>query len=112
MANFSFAQYQNAVAAAQAAGEGAKVGYFKLKNDGDIAIARINIGSTDDMMFASVHNIKADGRWTKVSCLNHLGMNNGSCGLCAAQAADPNGAVSRSVKKVFIPMMVSYRGPK
>ena len=67
MANFSYADYQNVVAQAQANGEGgAKVGYFKLKNDGDIAIARLNIGSTDELMFASVHTIGINGKWIKV----------------------------------------------
>ena len=111
MANFSYADYQNVVAQAQANGDGAKVGYFKLKNDGDIAIARINISSTDDLMFASVHTIGTSGRWIKVSCLNPLGSNNGGCGLCAAHASNPNGAVGKSAKKVFIPMLVSYRDP-
>ena len=111
MANFSYNDYQNVVAQAQASGEGAKVGYFKLKNDGDIAIARINISSTDEMNFASVHTIGVGGKWIKVSCLNPLGMNNGACGLCAAHSANPNGAVSKPAKKLFVPMMVSYRDP-
>lgn len=111
MANFSYADYQNVVAQAQASGEGAKVGYFKLKNDGDIAIARINIASTDGMSFASVHTIGTGGKWIKVSCLNPLGMNNGGCGLCAAHANNPGGAVSKPSKKIFVPMVVSYRDP-
>ena len=111
MANFSYEQYQQVVAQAQASGEGAKVGYFKLKNDGDIAIARINISSTEEMDFASVHTIGVGGKWIKVSCLNPLGMNNGACGLCAAHSTNPNGAVSKPAKKIFIPMMVSYRDP-
>ena len=112
MAQFSFNQYQQVVEQAQQNGEGsAKVGYFKLKNDGDIAIARINISSTDDMMFASVHTVNAGGRWLKVSCLNPLGANGGSCGLCSAHTSNPNGPVGKPAKKVFIPMMVSYRDP-
>ena len=111
MANFSYADYQNVVAQAQANGDSPKIGYFKLKNDGDIAIARINIASTDEMNFASVHTIGVGGKWIKVSCLNPLGMNNGGCGLCAAHSANPNGAVSKAAKKVFVPMMVSYRDP-
>ena len=112
MSTFSYNQYQSVVAQAQASGEGsAKVGYFKLKDDGDIAIARINIGSTDDMNFASVHTIGTNGRWLKVSCLNPLGANNGSCALCAANAANPKGSVSKAAKKLFIPMIVSYRDP-
>lgn len=113
MANFSYADYQNVVAQAQANGEGggAKVGYFKLKNDGDIAIARLNISSTDDLMFASVHTIGMNGKWIKVSCLNPLGTYNGACALCTANSTNPKGAVSKAAKKLFIPMMVSYRDP-
>ena len=111
--NFSYSDYQQVVAQAQANsnGDGTKVGYFKLGQDGDIAIARINIASTDELAFAAVHTINAGGRWLKVSCHNPLGFNNGSCALCAANAANPKGAVARSAKKVYIPMMVSYRDP-
>lgn len=112
MANFSYDQYQQVVAQAQANGEGsAKVGYFKLKNDGDIAIARLNISSTDELMFASVHTIGIGGKWIKVSCLNPLGSYNGDCALCSTHTANPKGAVSKAAKKLFIPMMVSYRDP-
>ena len=112
MANFSYDQYQQVVAQAQANGEGsAKVGYFKLKNDGDIAIARLNISSTDELMFASVHTIGMGGKWIKVSCLNPLGSYNGDCALCSAHTANPKGSVSKAAKKLFIPMMVSYRDP-
>ena len=113
MANFSYSDYQQAVAAAQANsnGDGTKVGYFKLANDGDIAIARINIASTEEMNFASVHNMNVGGRWLKVSCHNPLGMNGGNCPLCAAHNANPNGAIGKSAKKMYVPMMVSYRDP-
>lgn len=113
MSQFSYAQYQNVVAQAQANanGDGTKVGYFKLKDDGDIAIARINLSSTDDFSFAAVHTIGANGKWMKVSCLNPLGVNAGGCALCAAHAANPKGSVSKSAKKMFIPMLVSYRDP-
>ena len=63
--------------------------------------ARLNISSTDDLMFASVHTIGTGGKWIKVSCLNPLGMNNGGCGLCGAHSANPNGPVSKPAKKVF-----------
>ena len=113
MANFSYEQYQQVVAQAQANsnGDGTKVGYFKLADDGQIAIARINIASTDELAFAAIHTISANGRWTKVSCHNPLNMNGASCALCAANAANPKGTISRSAKKVYIPMMVSYRDP-
>lgn len=112
MASFSYNDYQNVVAQAQANGEGStKVGYFRLKNDGDIAIARINISSPDDMMFASVHSVGMNGKWLKVSCMNPLGVNGGQCALCSAYNANPNGSIGKSAKKVFVPMMVSYRDP-
>ena len=111
--NFSYAQYQQVVAQAQANsnGDGTKVGYFRLQNDGDIAIARINIASTDELAFAAVHTINTNGKWTKVSCHNPLNMNGASCALCSAYAANPKGAISRASKKVYVPMMVSYRDP-
>lgn len=111
MSQFNFNDYQNVVAQAEANanGNGTKVGYFKLKNDGDIAIARLNISSTDDLDFASVHTIGANGRWIKVSCLNPLGSYAGNCALCGAHNANPKGSVSKAAKKVFIQMMVSYR---
>ena len=111
MSQFSYAQYQSVVAQAQSSGEGTKVGYFKLKDDGDIAVARLNIGSTDDLDFASVHTINTGGRWIKVSCLNPLGSYGGECALCSAHNANSKGAVSKAAKKVFIQMMVSYRDP-
>lgn len=113
MSQFSYADYQNVVAQAQANanGDGTKVGYFKLKDDGDIAIARINLSSTDEFSFAAVHTIGINGKWMKVSCLNPLGANAGSCGLCSAHASNPKGSTSKAAKKMFIPMMVSYRDP-
>jgi hypothetical protein len=47
----------------------------------------------------------------KVSCLNPLGVNAGGCGLCSAHNANPKGSISKAAKKMFIPMMVSYRDP-
>ena len=112
MSQFSYADYQNVVAQAQASGDGTKVGYFKLKDDGDIAIARLNIATTEDLDFASVHTISTGGRWIKVSCLNPLGSYGGECALCSAVANKTNNAVSKAAKKVFIQMMVSYRDPQ
>ncbi len=113
MSQFSFNDYQNVVAQAEANSNGSsKIGYFKLKDDGDIAIARLNISSTDDLMFASVHTIGINGKWIKVSCLNPLGSYGGDCALCAANTANPKGSISKANKKLFIPMLVSYRDPQ
>lgn len=108
---FNYQQYQQVAAQeqSQSGGDGTKIGYFKLKDDGDIAIARINLSSTDEFMFAAVHTLSVGGRWMKVSCLNPLGMNNSGCPLCAANQANPKGTISKSSKKMYIPMIVSYR---
>ena len=113
MSTFNFAQYQQIAAQeqSQSSGDGTKVGYFKLKDDGDIAIARINLSSTDEFMFAAVHTLQVGGKWMKVSCLNPLGMNAAGCPLCSANQANPKGSVGKSTKKMFIPMLVSYRDP-
>ena len=113
MSTFNFAQYQQIAAQeqSQSSGDGTKVGYFKLKDDGDIAIARINLSSTDEFMFAAIHTLQVGGKWMKVSCLNPLGMNAAGCPLCTANQANPKGSVGKSTKKMFIPMLVSYRDP-
>lgn len=113
MSTFNFAQYQQIAAQeqSQSSGDGTKVGYFKLKDDGDIAIARINLSSTDEFMFAAIHTLQVGGKWMKVSCLNPLGMNAAGCPLCSANQANPKGSVGKSTKKMFIPMLVSYRDP-
>lgn len=110
---FNFAQYQQIAAQEQTqSGDGAKIGYFKLKDDGDIAIARINLSSTDEFMFAAVHTLQVGGKWMKVSCHNPLGMNAAGCPLCSANQANPKGSIGKSAKKMFIPMLVSYRDPQ
>ena len=112
MSTFNYSDYQKIAAQeTQTSGEHAKVSYFKLKDDGDIAVARINIASTDDFMFAAVHTLSVGGKWMKVSCLNPLGMNAAGCPLCSANQANPKGSVGKSTKKLFIPMLVSYRDP-
>ena len=112
MSTFNYSDYQKIAAQeTQNSGEHAKVSYFKLKDDGDIAIARINLSSTDEFMFAAIHTLSVGGKWMKVSCLNPLGMNAAGCPLCSANQANPKGSVGKSAKKMFIPMLVSYRDP-
>ena len=62
-------------------------------------------------MFAAVHTLSVGGKWMKVSCLNPLGMNASGCPLCSANQTNPKGSVGKSAKKMFIPMLVSYRDP-
>lgn len=110
MANFGYTQYQDMVAAA-AEGSSNKVGFFKLKDDGDEALARINCGSLDELSFASVHSIQANGKWMKISCLNPLGSYSDNCPLCA-QVNAGNKAISKAAKKVYIQMLVAYKDPQ
>lgn len=108
MSQFTYADYASVVAKAQAGSNSARVGYFKLSNDGDEALVRINCGRVEDLQFASVHTISSEGKWYKVSCLNPLGTYTDNCELCAAEKAG-NKAVSKAGKKVYIQMLVSYK---
>ena len=110
---FNFAQYQQMAAQeqTQSSGDGTKIGYFKLKDDGQKALARLYVDSTDDFMFAAVHTLSVGGKWMKVSCLNPLGMNTAGCPLCSASQANPKGSVGKATRKLFIPMLVSYFDP-
>jgi hypothetical protein len=112
MSTFNYSDYQKIAAQEQETNNSTKVSYFKLKDDGDIAIARINLSSTDEFMFAAVHTLQVGGKWMKVSCHNPLGMNATGCPLCSANQANPKGSISKSAKKMFIPMLVSYRDPQ
>ena len=112
MSTFNYSDYQKIAAQEQETNNNTKVSYFKLKDDGDIAIARINLSSTDEFMFAAVHTLQVGGKWMKVSCHNPLGMNAAGCPLCAANQANPKGAIGKSATKMFIPMLVSYRDPQ
>ena len=112
MSTFNYSDYQKIAAQEQETNNNTKVSYFKLKDDGDIAIARINLSSTDEFMFAAVHTLQVGGKWMKVSCHNPLGMNAAGCPLCAANQANPKGSIGKSAKKMFIPMLVSYRDPQ
>ena len=111
MSTFNYSDYQKIAAneQSQSSGDGTKIGYFRLKEDGDIAVARINLGSTDEFMFAAVHTINVSGKWLKVSCHNPLGMNAAGCALCSANQTNPKGSISKAARKMYIPMIVSYR---
>lgn len=105
---FNYEQYADYTA--KNPGNGNKVGFFKLKNDGDEALIRINCASVSDLTFASVHTISAGGKWLKVACHDPLGTTPGSCALCAAQTAG-NSAISKASKKVYIQMLAAYKKP-
>lgn len=105
---FTYQDYFNNVqsTAQNNANQGPKVGFFKLKDDGDEALVRINLGSVEELQFAAVHTISANGKWMKVSCLSPFGV--GSCSLCSA-ANGGNSSISKASKKVYIQMLAAYR---
>jgi hypothetical protein len=110
MANFTYEQYQNVVSKAQSgsANTGVKVGFFKLKNDQDEALIRINVNSMEDLQFATVHQLGAAQRWMKVGCLNPVGSYSDNCPLCSAVAAG-NTSIGKASKKVYVQMLASYK---
>lgn len=110
MSNFSYNQYQEVIARAQngANGSAQKIGFFKLKNDGDEALVRFNVKSLDDLQFATVHQLGAAQKWMKVSCLNPVGSYAESCPLCAAVAGGAKD-IGKASKKVYVQMIVSYK---
>lgn len=115
MAQFNFNEYQNAVNRAQAASankvSAVKVGFFKLKNNGDEALVRINCGSLDELQFAAVHQLGAANRWMKVSCLSPIGSyDHSNCPLCQkVQAGDTS--IGKAAKRVYVQLLVAYKDP-
>lgn len=112
MANFSYSDYQQVIAKAQANSDGgangAKVGFFKMKNDKDEALIRLNVSSLDSLQFATVHQLGAAQKWMKVGCLNPVGSYQDTCPLCAAVKAG-NTSIGKASKKVYVQMLVSYK---
>lgn len=112
MSNFSYSQYQDTIARAQAGSTNTavKVGFFKLKNDKDEALIRINVGTMDDLQFATVHQLGAAQKWMKISCLNEVGSYSDNCPLCSRVAAGDT-SIGKASKKVYVQMLVSYKDP-
>ena len=59
-----------------------KVNYFSLKDDGDTAIVRFNVKSSDDIIVHSQHTLKIDGKWRKIECLRNSNDSVDVCPLC------------------------------
>jgi len=112
MSKFSYQEYQDVIARAKASTTtttttSQKVGFFKLKDNGDSALVRFCIESVDDLQFATVHQLGAANKWMKVNCLAPLGSSNTTaCPLCGA-AAQGN-TIGKAAKRVFVKMLVSY----
>ena len=116
----NYASYQKRAAerAQRAAqnGEGKtfqKVGFLKLKHDGDVALVRINVSKPEDLMLADYHQLDASTKYMKVECTG------AGCPFCAEaeKQAEANKntkepiTVSKAKARVFVPMLVSYRQP-
>ena len=112
MSNFTYAQYQDTIAKAQAGStaNNVKVGFFKMKNDKDEALVRINVSTMEDLQFATVHQLGAAQKWMKISCHNPVGSYGDTCPLCSAVAAG-NTSIGKASKKVYVQMLVSYKDP-
>lgn len=60
------------------------VGFFSLKNDKDSAIVRIMHDTVEDFDLESLHEVKVDNKYRKISCLrNSVYDDVESCPLCA-----------------------------
>jgi len=118
MSQFSYADYEDVVAQAQAGASNntAKVGYFKLSKPNDSALVRFNIGSMNDLPMASIHAPIFGTRgyvglslpFTGVSCLNKVGDYSDTCPFCKA-AAENHAVIGKASKKCYVPMLVAYR---
>lgn len=86
----------------------AKVGFFKLADNGDEALVRFDVASTSDLDFAAVHQLGADTRWMKVACLNAKGDLNCTCPLCTA-VANGDKTIGKAQRKVYVKMLASYK---
>lgn len=105
---FSFNDFQNSASANASNADRQKIGFFKLKDDGDEALVRINLSDVNQMQFAAVHTVQSQGKWMKIACLNPFGNPGASCPLCE-KANSGNTAISKSSKKVYIQMLAAYK---
>lgn len=120
MSQFGYSDYKTLVERAQSGSSSTRIGFFKLADDGDEALVRINCGSLDDLKFATVHSVNAGGRWIRVSCHNPAGSySSDGCELCKVnneaeaeakmQGIQAQSSVGRASKKVYVQMLVSYK---
>lgn len=111
MSQFSFDDYQNMVARAQTKGgsNNVRIGFFKLKNDGDEALVRFNVHKIDDLDFASIHQLGQAQRWMKVNCLTPIGVyDSDDCPFCKA-VAEGDTSITPAKKRCYVQVLVSYK---
>lgn len=116
MSQFNYNDYTEVISKAQSGSStSVKVGYFKLKNDGDEALIRFNGESLNDLIFATVHKPvfgkKFEGLgtgFTPISCLNKVGSFGDDCPFCKA-AAEGNADIAKASKVVYVKALVAYK---
>lgn len=62
---------------------GANIGFFALKNDGDVATVRILHDSINDFDIMTCHNVKLNNKFRKVACLRDPREPVENCPLCS-----------------------------
>lgn len=103
MANISFTDYESRKAQHKSNTQKsfAKVGYFKLADDGDTAVVRFAYDSPSDFVLTDVHKVKVGDFFRYVSCLT--GTDAGACPLCGS----PDKNVARHTQRFFV-KLISY----
>lgn len=108
--SFSYEEYVNSTNDRQKAYNNQQsnlpsIGYFKLKNDQDYALVRINYESTKDFIMTKYHQIADPNvKWAKVECLNAQRGSNKSCPFCEAVKAG-NKNITFAKPRLFVPMI-------
>lgn len=60
------------------------VQFFSLKNDGDEAIVRFNIETTNDFILETTHSVQVDGKFKTIKCIRPNNGDTITCPLCAS----------------------------
>lgn len=108
MSEFTYQDYANSKTNSFNSGDRPKIGFFKLADDGDEALVRINCASVNDLKMATIHRLDAAHHWMSIGCLNDFNGNGDNCPFCRA-AAEGNPVVTKASKKVYVEMLVSYK---
>lgn len=110
--NFTYNDYLENAAKNQANRDN-KIGYFKLDN-GEEALARLNVSSIDSLKFATVHKSIFGQRYAGLAgfggvyCLNPINSYENVCPLCAA-AQNGHPVVDKAKQFVYVQLIVSYK---
>lgn len=83
-------------------GDGPRVGFFFLKNDGDEALVRILVDSSADFNIVGVHQCTFNGKQRNVNCIRNSDEPTDNCPFCSA------GVPIRY--KIYIPIIEYVRG--